>query len=116
MCYILTHNRLYGPEKIFLQADFQKQDYFFWPGDNPLAQSNKVEKNSPRILKDDFSSRKGPSIFTSVAPELLERSKKTSRVFPAMKSISHSLPHSTVSPKSESSSEANFSYCQKSDA
>ena len=30
------------------------------------------------ILKDDFSSRTDPSIFTSVAPVLLDQSNKTS--------------------------------------
>ena len=36
------------------------------------TQSNLEEKYSPIILKDDFSSRKDSSIFTSIAPELLD--------------------------------------------
>ena len=41
------------------------------------VQSNFEEKDNPSILKDDFSSRTDPSIFTSVAPELLDRSNET---------------------------------------
>ena len=36
------------------------------------------EKVNPSILKDDFSSRTGPSIFRSIAPVLLDRSNGTS--------------------------------------
>ena len=38
--------------------------------------SNLEEKVNPCILKDDFSSRNGPSIFKSVAPVLVDRSNK----------------------------------------
>ena len=41
-------------------------------------QSNLEEKVNPSILKDDFSSRTGPSIFTSIEPLLLDRSNETS--------------------------------------
>ena len=41
-------------------------------------QSNLEEKASPSILKDDYSSRLDPSIFTSVAPALLDQSNETS--------------------------------------
>ena len=69
-------------------------------------QSNLEEKASPSILKDDYSSRLDPSIFTSVAPALLDQSNETSWVFPAMNSTSHYLPQSTLSFRSDSSSEA----------
>ena len=36
------------------------------------------DKDNPSILKDDFSSRKNPAIFTSKVPLLLDRSNKTS--------------------------------------
>ena len=39
-------------------------------------QSN-LDKVSPSILKDDFSSRKDSPILTSIAPVLLNRSNKT---------------------------------------
>ena len=40
--------------------------------------SNLQEKVNPRILKGDFSSRTDCSIFTSIAPVLLDRSNETS--------------------------------------
>ena len=42
------------------------------------AQSNLEEKVNPTILKDHFSSRTDPSIFTFAAPVFLDRSNKTS--------------------------------------
>ena len=39
-------------------------------------QSNLEKKDKPSILKDDFSSRTAPSIFTSIAPLLLDWSNK----------------------------------------
>ena len=68
------------------------------------------------ILKDDFCSRTDPSIFTSIEPLLLDWSNKTSWVFPALKSTSHFLPQSTVSCRSDSSSEANSCCYHRSDA
>ena len=53
---------------------------------------------NPSILKDDFSSRTDPSIFTSIAPVLLDRSGEF-------------LPQSTVSCRSDSSTEATSSSC-----
>ena len=76
-------------------------------------QSNLEEKVNSSILKDDFSSRTDPSIFTSIEPLLLDRSNETSWVFPALKSTSHFLPQSTVSCRSDSSSEANSSCCHR---
>ena len=46
--------------------------------DNEEPQSNSEEKGNPSILKNDFSSRTDPSIFTSKAPVLSDRSDKTS--------------------------------------
>ena len=44
-----------------------------------------------------FSPGTDPSPFTSIAPVFLDRSNKTSWVFPALKSTSHFLPQSVVS-------------------
>ena len=44
-------------------------------------QSNLEEKVSPSILKDEFSSTKDPSIFTSIAPVLLEHQVKPVEFF-----------------------------------
>ena len=52
-------------------------------------QSNLEEKVNPSILKDDFSSRIDPPIFTAIEPLLLDQSNKTSQVLPALKSTSH---------------------------
>ena len=41
-------------------------------------QSNLEEKVNPRILKDDFSSRADPSMFTSIDPLLLDWSNESS--------------------------------------
>ena len=46
--------------------------------DNAQPQSKLEEKVNLSILKDEFSSRTDPSIFTSIAPVLLDRSNKTS--------------------------------------
>ena len=46
-------------------------------------QSNLEENVNPTILKDDFSSRIDPPIFTLIAPVLLDRSDETSWFFPA---------------------------------
>ena len=62
---------------------------------------------NPSILKDDFSSRIDPSIFTSIVPVLLDQSDETSYVLPALKSASHFLPQFIVSRRSDSRSEAN---------
>ena len=69
----------------------------------------------PQHLIDNFSSRTGTSIFNSTAPVLLVRSNETNTVFPALKSTSHFLSQSTVSHRSDSSSVASCTYCQKAD-
>ena len=67
-------------------------------------------------LKYYFSSRTDSSIFASIAPALLDWSNETSWVFPALKSTSHFLRQSTVSHRSDASSEANSSCCHRSEA
>ena len=79
-------------------------------------QSNLEERVNPGILKDGFSSRTDPPIFTSIEPVLLDWSNKTSWVFPALKSTSYFLPQSTVSGRSDSSLETNSSCYHRSDA
>ena len=79
-------------------------------------QFNLDEKETPSILKDDFSLRTDPSIFTSIPPELLDRSKESMLYFPYSKSTSCFLPQSIVSNRSDLSSEANSSCCLTSDA
>ena len=54
-------------------------------------------------LKVDFLSMTDPFIFTSIVPQLYEWSNETSSVFPALRSICHSLMQSTVSRRSNSS-------------
>ena len=61
---------------------------------------NLKEKVNPSILKDYFSSRKDPSIFTSIAPMLLDPSNETSWIFPALIQQSTSCP-SPVTGKSK---------------
>ena len=79
-------------------------------------QCNLEERVNPSILKDNFSSRTDLSIFTAIAPVLLDQSNETSCIFPALKSTSHFQPQSTVSCRSDSSLEGNSSCCHRSDA
>ena len=72
--------------------------------------------DNPRILKGYFYSRTHLSIFTSIATMLLDQSNEKSWVFPALKSTSHILPQSTVPYRSDSSSTATCTFCQRSDA
>ena len=44
------------------------------------SQSNLEEKVNPSILKDGFPSRTDPSIFTSIAPVLLDRSNASTEI------------------------------------
>ena len=82
---------------------------------NVRLQSSLEEKVNHSILKGEFSQRIDPSsIFTSIAPVLLDWSNKTSWVFPALKSASYCLPQPIMS-RSDSSSEANSSCCYRSD-
>ena len=53
----------------------------FSKGDNVTGPSNLEEKDNLSILKDDFSSRTDPSIFTSRAPELLHWSNEQAEFF-----------------------------------
>ena len=79
-------------------------------------QPNLEEKVNPSILKGDFSSRTDQSTFKLVAPVLLDQSNKTNSVFLASKLTNHFLPQSSVSCRSDSSSEVNSSCCHRSDA
>ena len=79
-------------------------------------QSNLEEKVNPGILKDYFFSRTNTFIFTLIKPELIDRSNKTSWLFPALKSKIHFQVQSTFFHRSDLSSEANSSCCQRSDA
>ena len=92
----------------FLVGSFSNRDYII----APIQFGREV---NPSILKNDISSRTDPSIFTSLAPVLLDQSNETSWVFPALKSTSHFLPQSKVSCRSDSSSEINSSCCHRSD-
>ena len=58
----------------FLGSSFSNKD-------NIRPQSNLEEKVNPNIFKDEFSSQTHPSIFTAIAPVLLDRSNKTSEFF-----------------------------------
>ena len=76
----------------------------------PLVAASAItveEKYSPRILKDYFSLKIDPPIFTSTAAKLLHRSNETSWHFPALKRLNHFLPQSTTSHRSDLSSEVN---------
>ena len=78
-------------------------------------QSQNKENDNSNTLKDNFSSRTDPSTLT-IAPQLPEQSNETSSAFLELKSTNHLLPQSTVSWRSDSMSEANSSYCYKSEA
>ena len=68
-------------------------------------------KIQPSILNNYFSSRIDPSIVTSITSLLLDWSNNTSLVLPALKSTNYFLLQCTVPSKSDSSSEANSSFC-----
>ena len=71
--------------------------------------------SQPQHLKRRFFLRIDASIFISYSTSVI-RPVKSSWVFPALKSTSHFLPQLTVSRRSDSSSEANSSFCHRSDA
>ena len=73
-------------------------------------------RESQHLKKGFFFSRIDPSLFTSIAPELLDCSNETGWVFWELKLTGWFLPQSMVSCRSDSSSEANSSCCHKSDA
>ena len=81
----------------------------------PCIEYIPIKKKKIKI-KDHFSSRTVPSIFTSIAPVLLDWSIETSWVFSALKSTNDFLAQSIVSWRSDSISEANSSRCHRSDA
>ena len=73
------------------------------------------KESQPQHLKTDFSSRTDPSIFTSIAPVLLDQSNETSWVYQhwSQQAISCPIP---VSCRPDLSSEVNSSCCHRSDA
>ena len=75
--------------------------------DNVRAPIQFLRGRQPQHLKYDFSSKQTYQLFWS---------NETSLVFPALKSTSCFLLQYTVSCRSDSSSEANFSCWHKSDA
>ena len=79
--------------------------------DNIRAPIKFQEKVNPSILKNDFSSRTDPSIFTSIAPMLFDWLYKTK-----FTEIYKPLPALVQNLRSDSSSEANSSSCHRSDA
>ena len=73
------HARLYG-RFIDIKTNFRRKKlHRMYQGSNFLEmQFNLEKKGSPSILKDDFSSRTDPFIFTSIALKLLDQASKTS--------------------------------------
>ena len=67
-------------------------------------------------LKRWFFFKKRPIHFYINSTSVTRPVKQNQLIFPALKSRSHFLPQSTVSHRSNSSSEANSSYCHTSDA
>ena len=77
------------------------------------------ENQSLKDLKTLFFLKNRPihfyiTCYASIAPVLSDWSNKTSWGFPALKSTSHFQPLSTGSNRSDSSSEANSSFCHRS--
>ena len=73
----------------FLGGSFNNRDYV-------RAPIQFRTESQPQHLKSWFSLRTDPSIFTSIAPVLLDWSNESSWVFVALKSISHFLPQSNT--------------------
>ena len=99
-----------------LHRKYQGSDFLggsFTNRDNVRVPIQFKRETQPSILNNDFCSRTGPSTFTSIAPVLLDWSDKISWVFPALKSTSYFLPQSIVFHISDSSSEANSSFCHR---
>ena len=73
------HARLYG-RFIDIKTKFRRKKlHRMYQGSNFLEmQFNLEKKGSPSILKDYFSSRTDPFIFTSIALKLLDQASKTS--------------------------------------
>ena len=75
----------------FLGHTFSNREYLIFH-----PQSNLEAKVNSSILKDDFSLRTDPFIFTSIASVFLDQSHKTSYVLPALKTTSYFLPKFSV--------------------
>ena len=79
------------------------------------SQSNLEEKDNFKTFKGNFF-RNRLIHFHINSTRVMRLVKENKLSFPAMKSTSHFLPESTVSHRSNSSSQSNFSCCHKSDA
>ena len=69
--------------------------------DNVRAPIKFRKESQSQNLTRWFFLKNSPTIFLSIAPVLLEWSKKTSWVFPALKSTSHLLPNNSLIRKSK---------------
>ena len=69
----------------------------FTKRDNVIGPVKFGRERQPQHLKRWISSKENPSISISIAPLLLDQSKETSSIFPAMKLTSHFMPQYTVS-------------------
>ena len=95
--YIHTYIRQYD-KFIEVQSNLRRKELPTTNHGSNFCESSKdnvIQKNkkNPSILKDDFSSKTNPSIFTSIRSDC---SNKTNRVFPTLKSTSQFLPQSAM--------------------
>ena len=84
--------------------------------DNVKAPIQFRRESQPQHLKRLFFLKKKPIHFHINSTSALKTVKQSSFSFPALKSTRHFLPQSTVSCRSDSSSEANSNCCHRSDA
>ena len=87
----------------------------FSSGDNVKPQSNLEEKDKPSILKDIFLQEKTHPFSHQQIP-VITLFQQNTLSFSALKSTSYFLPHSAVSCRSYSSSEANSNCYHRSEA
>ena len=116
ICHAWPYGRFIAIQSNLRRKKLQKTNQ----GSNFLGSSfsNRENIRAPIQFRRESQTQQttDPSILTTIAPALLDWSNKISWVFPTMRSTSHFLPQSTVSRRSDSSSEANTSCCQRSDA
>ena len=102
--------------KAFRKAVDKDLSWLYFDNHSRVQKRQQVKDQFFFVTNVLFFSKTDPSIFTSIAPVLLDRSNETSYVFTALKSTSYFLPQPTVPHRSDSHSEANSSYCHRSDA
>ena len=111
---VVFHARLYG-RFIEIEINFRRKKLHKTnQRPNFLGDSfnNRDNVRAPiQFRKDDLSSRTNSSIFASVAPVLLDRSNKTSSVFPLLKPTNHL---NFLSSRSHSISDASSNCCHRS--